>query len=863
MDFLNKYWPIFVDETQKELQSFKEQLLILEKELDNEDALYEIFKIAHSVTGLTYTMGYKRMYRLMRKIHEIFFEICNIIRYIEKITINIGWINVLFRVLDALEKYLDNIIHFKDEGTDDNEPIIKDLDYILKSIVFSRFSRKSKKLWGCDKMDVSQYLGIFIDETKEHLQSLNEQLLVLEKEPDNVDTINEIFRAAHSLKGMAGTMGYKRMQRLTHDMENLFSEIRNGKMTVKAELVDVLFRGLDALEKYLDNIINLGDEGTDDNEPIIQDLNRLLKEGMGTAKEDDKANTQSNNSASQIEGTNGYKELPLAEHEKKAVIKAYENGMNAFGITVYIQENCLLKAARAFLVFKALDEIGDIIRSQPEVQDIEDEKFAYDFSMVLLTKEEIEHVKTVILNVSEIKAAYLVKLEMPESEQKTEEKVPTPPQVQNTSETVTSTQTSNNLTSQQNAAAQAAPAKQAMGKRTSTVANGKQQSKPVVNRSVRVDIEKLDDLMNIVSELIIAKNGLVSMANSEGATANQGFNEQIEYLERITTDMHQSVMKVRMVPIESVVNRFPRMIRDLSKKLNKKMELYMTGEDTELDRTVIDEIGDPLMHLLRNAADHGLESNEERVRLGKPEVGSIFLDAYQEGNNVVIEVRDDGCGINVERVRNKAIERGTITEEQAEGMTDKEIVELLFRPSFSTSEVITDVSGRGVGLDVVKTSIENLGGNIETRTALGEGSNFIIRLPLTLAIIQALMVELGSEKYAIPLGSIETIESVELKDIKHVQTKEVIHLRGSVIPLIRLSTILDVEDVKEDAQELTVVIVKKGDKLAGLVVDNLIGQLEIVIKSIGKYINNVKMISGATILGDGEIALILDVNTLV
>ena len=508
MDFLNKYWPIFVDETQKELQSFKEQLLILEKELDNADAFNEIFRIAHSVTGLTYTMGYKRMHRLMRKIHEIFFEICNIIRYIEKITINIGWINVLFRVLDALEKYLDNIIHFKDEGTDDNEPIIKDLDYILKSIVFSRFSRKSKKLWGCDKMDVSQYLGIFIDETKEHLQSLNEQLLVLEKEPDNVDTINEIFRAAHSLKGMAGTMGYKRMQRLTHDMENLFSEIRNGKMTVKAELVDVLFRGLDALEKYLDNIINLGDEGTDDNEPIIQDLNRLLKEGMGTAKEDDKANTQSNNSASQIEGTNGYKELPLAEHEKKAVIKAYENGMNAFGITVYIQENCLLKAARAFLVFKALDEIGDIIRSQPEVQDIEDEKFAYDFSMVLLTKEEIEHVKTVILNVSEIKAAYLVKLEMPESEQKTEEKVPTP-QVQNTSETVTSTQTSNNLTSQQNAAAQAAPAKQAMGKRTSTVANGKQQSKPVVNRSVRVDIEKLDDLMNIVSELIIAKNGLV------------------------------------------------------------------------------------------------------------------------------------------------------------------------------------------------------------------------------------------------------------------------------------------------------------------------------------------------------------------
>lgn len=712
-------------------------------------------------------------------------------------------------------------------------------------------------------MDVSQYLGIFIDETKEHLQSLNEQLLILEKEPDNKATIDEIFRAAHSLKGMAGTMGYKRMQRLTHDMENVFSEIRGGKMTVKAELVDVLFRGLDALEKYLDNIIGNGDEGTDDNEPIINDLNRILKEGLGGGQEEEKQTASSETSAAKTSDPDGYKELPLAEHEKKAVSKAYEGGMNAFGITVYVQENCLLKAARAFLVFKALDEMGDIIRSQPEVQDIEDEKFAYDFSMVMLTKESLEHVKNAILNVSEIKSAYVVKIERPniEAESK-EEKTPAKMAGQSNVEPAPTQQASSSLKSQPTAAAaQTAPAKQSAGKRTA--ANGKQQSKPVVNRSVRVDIEKLDDLMNIVSELIIAKNGLVSMANSEGGTTNQGFNEQIEYLERITTDMHQSVMKVRMVPIESVVNRFPRMIRDLSKKLNKKMELYMTGEDTELDRTVIDEIGDPLMHLLRNAADHGLESNEERVRLGKPEVGSIFLDAYQEGNNVVIEVRDDGCGINVEKIRNKAIERGTITEEQAEGMSDKEIIELLFRPSFSTSEVITDVSGRGVGLDVVKTSIENLGGSIETRTALGEGSNFIIRLPLTLAIIQALMVELGNEKYAIPLASIETIESVELKDIKHVQTKEVINLRGSVIPLIRLSTILDVENVKEDAQELTVVIVKKGDKLAGLIVDNLIGQLEIVIKSIGKYINNVKMISGATILGDGEIALILDVNALV
>jgi two-component system chemotaxis sensor kinase CheA len=321
-------------------------------------------------------------------------------------------------------------------------------------------------------------------------------------------------------------------------------------------------------------------------------------------------------------------------------------------------------------------------------------------------------------------------------------------------------------------------------------------------------------------------------------------------------------MKVRMVPIESVVQKFPRMIRDLSKKLDKKMELYMTGEDTELDRTVVDEIGDPLMHLLRNSADHGLESNEERIAAGKPEVGSIFLDAYQEGNNVVIEVRDDGTGIDVEKVKNKMVERGFITEDQKDQVSDKDAIAELFQPSFSTADKVTDVSGRGVGLDVVKTNIEKLGGSIDCKTKWGEGSTFTIRLPLTLAIVQALMVELGKEKYAIPLGSIETIENVPKDSIKYVQSKEVINLRGMVIPLIRLDGLLDVPDRDDAGDYLMIVIVKKGEKLAGLVVDNLIGQQEIVIKAIGKYINTPKVISGSTILGDGEIALILDPNVL-
>ena len=694
-------------------------------------------------------------------------------------------------------------------------------------------------------MDVSQYLEIFIDETREHLQSLNEQILVLEREPENVDTINEIFRAAHSLKGMAGTMGYKRMQRLTHDMENVFSEIRNGKMKASPKLVDVLFKGLDALEQYLDVIINSGDEGTEDNEDIINTLNEILQEGLGGGATEAPAPAApaapaAAATATVAAGDSGVKPYSLADHEKSAIAKALSENMNAFAMTVYIQESCILKAARAFLVFKALEDLGTVIHSEPSVQDIEDERFDFDFTVVLLTDKDAETAKKKVENVSEIKMACIDVIQAEAVAQAVVE--------EKKEATETSTAKKESATP---AGGAAAPAQKTAGK-------------PVVNRSVRVDIDKLDDLMNLVSELIIAKNGLVSINTAEVTGLKEsGFNEQIEYLERITTNLHQSVMKTRMVPIENVVSRFPRMIRDISKKLNKKMELYMSGEETELDRTVIDEIGDPLMHMLRNAADHGLESNEERVKAGKPEVGSIFLNAYQDGNNVVIEVRDDGKGVDVEKVKKKAVEKGAITAEQAAAMSDKEAVELLFRPSFSTAEQVSDLSGRGVGLDVVKSKIEALGGDVEARTVLGEGTTFIVRLPLTLAIIQALMVELGQEKYAIPLGSIQTIEDVLPTDIKYVQTKEVIHLRGNVIPLIRLRNVLDIPQDEFEPESLTVVIVAKGDRLAGLVVDNLIGQQEIVIKSIGKYINNNKMIGGATILGDGEVALILDANAIV
>ena len=692
-------------------------------------------------------------------------------------------------------------------------------------------------------MDVSQYLEIFLDESNEHLQTLSDQLIILEKEPDNSDTINEIFRAAHSLKGMAGTMGYKRMQNLTHDMENVFSEVRNGNMEVNSNLVDVLFQCLDALETYVDNIRETQDEGTDDNEPIIKALNAFIaSEGKGNAAPTAKKEEASAATASAAPADD--KDMPLADFEKNAVNEALKKNLHVYKIKVSVDENCILKAARAFLVFKNLEGHGDIIKSEPSVQDIEDEKFDFDFSIIVVTEEKYDNIIALIKNVSEIKDAAGQEITQPFPEEQTEEAK------EEKKETSAVSQT-----------AKPAAAKPAAKKPTST---GKTSGS--VSHTVRVDIEKLDVLMNLVSELIIAKNGLVSASHVEGdeaAALNQSFTEQIEYLERVTTNLHESVMKVRMMPIESVFSRFPRMIRDLNKKLGKKMELYMSGEDTELDRTVIDEIGDPIMHLLRNSADHGLESAEIRKERGKSEVGSIFLDAFQEGNNVVIEVRDDGNGIDTEKVKAKAVEKGTITQEQADVMTDKEAIDLLFRPSFSTAEKVTDVSGRGVGLDVVKSKIEALGGDVEVKTKYGEGSTFSIRLPLTLAIIQALMVKLGDEKYAISLGSIETIEDIPVSDIKYVHAKEVIHLRGNVIPLIRLRDLLDVPGEPEESENITVVVVRKGDKQAGLVVDSLIGQMEIVIKSLGKYIRINKMISGATILGDGSVALIIDANTLV
>ena len=710
-------------------------------------------------------------------------------------------------------------------------------------------------------MDTAQYLGVFLDEAKEHLQTLNDSIMQLEQEPDSEDCINEIFRAAHSMKGMAGTMGYKRMQDLTHHIEDVFSDVRNGALKVDSNMVDILFQSLDAVQAYVDNITETQDEGTEENEHLIKALSDI-RAGKGGAAASDDAPAEGGDAAAPemvdpSDDSPAWSHMKLEPQVREQCEEESKGGKKLYGLTVHIQESCVLKAARAFLVIKGLEDIGEIATSEPSSQDIEDEKFENSFSLLLITEEAQEKAVEIAKDVSEIEKVEIGDFDLASAKSTEDEEA------------------SGAAEAPAQEAPQAAPAeekkevpapaeaKQPPAKKEDGAAGAKKPvGKPVVNRTVRVDIEKLDVIMNQVSELIIAKNALMSAAQNSNMT-NNAVTEQIEYLENVTTELHQSVMNVRMVPLENTLQKFPRMIRDLQKSLGKKFELTMTGEDTEMDRTVVDEIGDPLMHLLRNSADHGIEAPDIRSERGKPETGIIFLHAYQDGNSVVIEIGDDGNGIDAEVVKDKAIEKGVVTPEQAQVLTEQQCVDLLFAPGFSTAKVLSEISGRGVGLDVVKSKVESLNGEVSVKTRLGEGSTWTIRLPLTLAIIQSLMVVVGGEKYAIPLDAIQTIEDVDPKDIELVSNKEVITLRGSVCPLVRMNEVLDNETTRDPNENMVVVVCRKGEQQAGLIIDELIGQLEIVIKPLGKYTSKAKFLSGATILGDGEIALILDPNALI
>lgn len=667
-------------------------------------------------------------------------------------------------------------------------------------------------------MDISQYLEIFIEESQEHLQSLNESLLGLESNPDDTKLLNEIFRVAHTLKGMSGTMGYTTMMNLTHEMENVLDAIRNGRIRVNSHIIDILFECLDYLEQSINMISNSGKENDNNVDYLKDKLISLLNNDK-----DEKVD---------IEDYSLFQDFEFNQYDEDIAKKAIEQGMKVFKLKVMLSKGCMLKSARAFIVFKTLEKYAEIFKSLPKVEDIEDEKFDREFKLAIISSESADIIKKDLEGISEVEEVIFEEILKIENNVESYKEI-----------AVTDSSNEETYTGEEKDNLQE-----------------KSIKKSKMGKTVRVDIDRLDNLMNLVSELIIIKTRLEGI---DTESKDQNMTEAVEYLERITTSLHDAVMKVRMVPIERVFNRFPRMVRDLSKELDKEIVLNMTGEETELDRTVIDEIGDPLIHLIRNSIDHGIEGKEERIKNNKPIEGTVFLKAYQDGNNVVIEVEDDGKGINIEKIKKKSIEIGLVSKTDADELDDESIIELLFKPGFSTTDKISDISGRGVGLDVVKTKIESLGGTVEVETVSNVGSKFIIRLPLTLAIIQALLVNIAEEKYAIPLNSIKEIISININNIKNVQSKEVILYRDNVLPIVRLDSILDVEKNGEEKDEITIVVVKKGDKNSGFIVDNLIGQQEIVIKSLGKYLAGIKAIAGATILGDGQVALIIDTNSLI
>lgn len=685
---------------------------------------------------------------------------------------------------------------------------------------------------GAKTMDMNQYLDVFIDESKEHLQAINDNLLELEQNPENIDIVNEIFRSAHTLKGMSATMGYEDLANLTHKMENVLDAIRNHKIMVTTGLLDIVFRSVDDLEAMVVSIAEGGDGKRDVTE--IVELLKALESGESPANSVNKGQTTS----APITNTNvtASTDNELFDQYELAVLRdSMAQGFTPYKLTVTLQETCMLKAVRVYMIFQIIEQLGEVIKSNPAVEDLEEEKFDLTFTIAIISKEPKEDIEAKINKVSELESVTVETLKINETD-------------------VANSEEKQERTKKQEKEAE-------KGTEKKKVATPKGKSAAVGSKTIRVNIERLDTLMNLFEELVVDRGRLEQIAHELNKA---DLNETVERMSRVTGDLQNIILTMRMVPVDQVFNRFPRMVRGLARDLNKKINLEIIGAETELDRTVIDEIGDPLVHLLRNAIDHGIEMPEERAKKGKPETGTVTLRAYHSGNHVFIEIEDDGAGINRDVILNKAIEREIITPEQGEKLTDKQVYNLLFASGFSTAEKISDVSGRGVGLDVVKSTIEALGGSVSVDSEKNHGSLWSIQLPLTLSIISVMLVELQKEKYAIPLSSIIETAIIKESDIFSAHGNKVIDFRGKIVPLLFLNDIFDVPQAVEKTDAFySIIIVRKGEKLAGLVVDSFIGQQEVVLKSLGNYLTNVFAISGATILGDGQVALIVDCNALI
>lgn len=670
-------------------------------------------------------------------------------------------------------------------------------------------------------MDVSQYKELFINEAQEHLEALNQSMVDLEKDPGNPDVLTEIFRSAHTLKGMSATMGFDQLTELTHEMENVLDGLRSGDIEVSTEIVDLLFSCFDMLGAMVNAIAEESGEVID-SQPVIN----ALREVYGGAKPSFKGREAPAERRGRRKAE--VKEEAREAEEPAAAVEGKAGEVRRMRFRITLDKDCVLKSVRVFMIFKKLSRMGRITGSNPSMEDLEDEKFERSFDISLETACEEEEVRRALLSIAEV---YRVEPLAPEGEKEEEEEEEAP-------ETAVAGE-----------AAKREAAAETLGAAQPTVRT----------QSVRVNISRLDNLMNLIGELVINRTRLQEIASSYNIPE---LKEALAQTARLTAELQDEVMKTRMVPVEHIFNRFPRMVRDLAKNRGKEVDFSMEGRDIELDRTILDEISDPLMHLLRNAVDHGIDPPEEREARGKPRRGSIRLAARRDRNYVSIEVSDDGQGVDLDKVFEAALEAGLVAAEERLSFGEEDALRLLSTPGFSTAKEVSGVSGRGVGLDVVRNKVESLGGMLIMQTTKGEGTTFALKLPLTLAIIQALLVKVQGEIYAIPLGMVAETAVISSHDVKYVSNQEVIFLRDETLPLVRLSRCLGLAETNGKGA-FPVVVVELAPRSVAIAVDELLGQQEIVITSLDKFLKGIRGFGGATILGTGEVALILDIPTLI
>jgi len=654
-------------------------------------------------------------------------------------------------------------------------------------------------------VDNNEYLDMFFAESEEYIMVLNDNILKLENKPDDTEMVNSMFRAAHSLKGMSATMQFDNLTELTHKLENLMDLIRNNKLKVNTEIIDLLFAGIDYIEETVKQIKENGND-----EIELKDYLEKLETVLNNETNEMIAKTKDKE-------TESWNYLTLDDEEIYTVKENKKDFDTVYAVNVRLNKETQFKQVRASMVLKEASELGYVFKSEPDIENVEEVKLQENLvRIILVSKQDQEKIVKELKSISDVTEVGIDRMKL-EAEQNEDNK---------------EKQKNNNNVS----------------------------SKFEISSSVRVDIGKLDNLMNMIGELLINKTRLEAL-NIE----SDGFKDVLPQLDRVTMDLHHTVMKIRMEPIGVMFNRFPRMVRDLSKDSQKEIDFIMEGKETELDRSIIDELGDPLTHLLRNAVDHGIEKPEVRYKNGKDKSGKVTLKAYQKGSEIIIDIEDDGAGIELDKLTKKALEKEIVTQTELEEMDREKKLQLVFEPGLSTNEEVSNVSGRGVGMDVVKRTIESLDGNIHIKSEKGVGTKFVISLPLTLAIQDALMVKIDHEVFAIPLNSISETLIIKSKEIKQVKSNDVIVLRDQTIPLIDSRRSLNIEvgdDSYTDKEEMSVVIVKSSGKEVGLIVDDLLYQQEIVIKSLSEYLGNVHNISGATIIGDGEVALILDVRDI-